>query len=321
MLRIGILGFSDIAYNRFLPALTKADGIVCVGVAKFSEDEPAERGQRFIDRYELPIFPSFDSLIESDEVDAVYLPTPPATHYEWAKKVLRAGKHALVEKPITCHLHETKELLKLAEQKDLAIFENFMFLYHSQLQQVKKWISDDKLGELRQISAWFGFPKRSPDDFRYNKALGGGARLDAAGYLVKLADFLMEEPSVVASTLNDLPGFSVDMFGSMMLVDKEGLSFHGSFGMDNSYRCELDIWGSKGRLYTDRILTAPPNFRPRYTLTFQNGSEEYSLPADDHFLHSIERFVHLVKNPAERADQSAAIVRGSQLLEDLLTKS
>lgn len=321
MLRVGILGFSDIAFNRFLPALAKADKIFCVGIAKFNDSEDAARGQRFVDTYNLPIFPTFDSLIESDDIDVVYIPTPPSTHYEWAKKVLHSGKHALVEKPITCNLHETEELLELANSKNLVIYENYMFLYHSQLQQVKDWIREDKLGDLRQISAWFGFPLRMANDFRYNKALGGGARLDAAGYLLKLADSFMDEPSVVVSQMNYLPDYHVDMFGSMMLIDKNGLSFLGSYGMDNSYRCELDIWGNKGRLHTDRILTAPPNFTPRYTLTFQEGVEDYTLPEDDHFLNSIERFVQLVEDPSERRDQFIAIARGSRLLEDLLIKS
>ena len=65
--------------------------------------------------------------LQHNEVDAIYLPLPPALHYKWGKKVLENGKHLLMEKPFTTSLAETQELLSLAEKKGLAVHENYIY--------------------------------------------------------------------------------------------------------------------------------------------------------------------------------------------------
>ena len=69
-------------------------------------------------------------MLNDESVDCVYIPLPPAFHYEWAKKALLAGKHVFLEKPSTTSLKYTEELVKLAEERGLVIQENYMFQYH-----------------------------------------------------------------------------------------------------------------------------------------------------------------------------------------------
>ena len=321
MIRIGILGAADIAFNRFLPALRKVQGISCVGLARFSPDEDESRIQRFVERDGLAVYASFDDLIADPALDAVYVPTPPATHAHWATRVLRSGKHALIEKPIATSPQDLDALLALARETKRAIYENYMFAHHRQIRQVQTWLREGKIGDVRNMTAYFGFPLRQPNDFRYKKQLGGGARLDAAGYLTKLADLLLDQPRVVASRLNGLDGYDVDMYGSFMMVDRRGRNFLASYGMDNAYRCELDIWGSRGSLRTGRILTAPPAFRPRFDFRYQDREETLELEPDDHFQHSIERFLHILADEEAREAEYAYITRGNRNLQALLDQN
>lgn len=313
-MKIGILGTSDIAFRRLLPALQKCPDLTYAGVASRTMEKTA----RFVDAYGGQVYPSYDALLEDSSIDAVYVPLPPALHYEWGRKVLEAGKHLLMEKPFTTSLKEMKRLRMLAEEKGLAVHENYMFLYHSQLAKIKELIADGTAGELRLIRTAFGFPKRNGDDFRYNKFLGGGSLLDCGGYPVRLAlELLGERTHVTQAKLVQPEGFEVDLFGSAVLENADGLCAQISFGMDNSYKCELEIWGSKGIISTDRIFTAPANFQPTIKIKKQNGEEILSLPKDDSFHNTLLTFYQAVQDPSYRKSISETIAKQSNLIETI----
>lgn len=292
-MRIGILGTADIAFRRFLPALKKCPEFTYAGVAS----RTPEKAARFVEAYGGQAYLSYDALLADKSIDAVYVPLPPALHYEWGRKALESGKHLLMEKPFTTGLSETEVLLALAKEKRLAVHENYMFLYHSQLQKVKDLITDGTLGKLRLIRAAFGFPKRGGDDFRYKKELGGGALLDCGGYPVRLAlELLGESAKVTQARLIRPEEYEVDLFGNAVLANDDGLCAQISFGMDNAYQCQLEVWGSRATLIAPRIFTAGTDFKPQIVLRTSSGETQVSLEPDDSFLHSIQRFQAYIIN-------------------------
>ena len=120
-MRIGIICPSEIAIRRFLPALKESGCFEFAGVAVASREEfqgateevlqnERRKAQAFIDMAGGRVYEGYRTLIEADDVDAVYLPLPPGLHYRWAKEALRAGKHILVEKPFTTSLKDTEDL-------------------------------------------------------------------------------------------------------------------------------------------------------------------------------------------------------------------
>lgn len=310
-MKIGILGTADIAFRRFLPAVKKCPQIEYAGVAS----RTPEKTKPFVETYGGQGYPSYEALLADESVDAVYVPLPPALHYEWGKKALLAGKHLFMEKPFTTSLTETEELLRLAEERNLAVHENYMFLYHSQLAKVKELIADGSLGDIRLYRMAFGFPKRSEGDFRYNKALGGGALLDCGGYPVRLAlELLGGSARVTQARLVRPEGYEVDLYGSAVLENDAGMCAQVSFGMDNAYQCQLEVWGSKATLVVPRIFTAGPEHKPPMLLKGSAGEEKVELEADDHFFHSIEKAVGSVSCGAWREQERKAIKLQSALV-------
>lgn len=296
-MRVGILGTADIAFRRFLPALQKCHDLVYAGVAS----RTPEKAVRFATAFGGWIYPSYDALLEDNSIDAVYVPLPPALHYQWGRRVLASGKHLLMEKPFTTSLEETESLLLLAEEKGLAIHENYMFLYHSQLKKIKAMIADGMLGEIRLIRAAFGFPKRGGDDFRYKKELGGGALLDCGGYPVRLAlELLGEDAKVTQARLVQPEGYEVDLYGSAVLENKDRLCAQISFGMDNAYQCQLEVWGSKTTLIAPRIFTAGSDVCPKIILRTSQKETEIEMEPDDQFLKSLCKYEQLTKDGRER---------------------
>lgn len=141
--------------------------------------------------------------------------------------------------------------------------------------------------------------------------------MDCGGYTLKLASmFLGESARIAASQLNSKDGFETDIYGSATLVNADGLAAQVSFGMDNDYRCNLDIWGGTGSLFTGRILTAPDGFEPTVIIKNGKGEQTFTLPADDTFRKSIEFFGECVRNENIRAANYKAIRKQSELVNN-----
>lgn len=337
MIRIGIICPSEIAFRRFLPALQKASEgfkFSAIGIAspeewfgdlenisqeQIDEQQSRERvkAQTFVDNYGGEIIVGYGNLVASEKIDAAYIPLPPALHHKWAKKALEAGKHVFVEKPSTTSLADTEELIAVASEKNLAIHENYMFIYHSQIEELNKVVESGEIGDVRLYRITFGFPMRAKNDFRYNRTLGGGALLDAGGYCLKYANHLLGgNAHITTAQANYIDGFDVDMYGSATMANDKGQVAQLSFGMDNDYRCDIEIWGSKGTITSNRILTAPAGFIPSYNIKKNQDIETRKLPADDAFLSSIQHFGECVTNPDIRKEEYSLLRKQEELIEN-----
>lgn len=314
MLRIGVLGGAEIAYRMFIPALFKTDGIKCSVVASRQE----ERRSKFEKDFGISTVDSYEEVIDNPNIDVVYIPLPPALHYEWAKRALECGKHVFLEKPSTVNYEDTKILVDLAKKKSLAIQENYMFQYHSQLEAIKKMLDEGVVGDIRLYRVSFGFPFRGKEDFRYNKKLGGGALLDAGGYVTKLASILLGKTAYVkAAELNSINGYEVDMYGSVMFSNENGEVVHGGFSLDSYYQCALEVWGSKGKLFTNRIFTAPEGYTPTVKIESALGVQEIEVSEDNHFKKSIEQFIMAIGNDRIRNEMASAMKQQAKLLHEI----
>lgn len=319
--KIGIICPSEIAFRRFLPALQNIEEYEYVGVAvanakewageteasertKATLEKEHEKANQFVEQYGGTIFEGYEVMLTSDQIDAVYLPLPPALHHKWAKIALQNGKHVMIEKPSTCCLTDTSELIELARENNLALHENYMFAYHDQLKVLQNMIAQGRIGDVRLYRINFGFPRRAEGDFRYNKALGGGALLDCGGYTLKYASMLLgDSMRVVQANLNSCDGFDVDIYGSAVCVNDAGQTVQIGFGMDNQYQCSLEVWGSKGILKTGRVLTAPAGFVPKVEIICGNEIVVEELPADDTFQKSLRVMLECIQSEQTREQE------------------
>jgi len=327
--RIGVLGPSEIAFRRFVPAILKSNRYEFIGVAHANEYEwcdskkvdqsiiaaEHEKANNFKNNFGGKVFKSYNEMIFDYNIDAIYIPLPPALHFKWGEKVLKAGKHILLEKPFTTSLSDTSKLIKIAKRKKLAVHENFAFAFHKQIDVIINLICKKEIGDVRLIKASFGFPYRGEKDFGYEKSLGGGALLDCGGYPLKLASVLLgESGKVVCSQLNGAKKHDVDVYGSATLVNNDGLTAQISFGMDNAYRCELEIWGSEGFIIAPRVFTPPADMKP--TIIVRKANEKIiEVCEDDQFQNSAEWFADCIENTDIRIENYNKIYRQSKLFE------
>ncbi|WP_315122269.1 Gfo/Idh/MocA family oxidoreductase [uncultured Clostridium sp.] len=335
-LNIGILGPSDVAFRKFLPALKTNKYFEYAGVAvanlyernqvcNNNENLPSViekskiKSENIKKEYGGKIFYSYEELINSNNIEAIYISLPPALHYFWAKKALEHEKHVLLEKPFTTNLVDTMSLIKIAGEKKLALHENYAFCYHNQINTICELIDRKEIGEIRQIRAAFGFPYREANDFRYNRELGGGALLDCGGYPIKLATLLLGKTAQIKTAkLNTVKGHDVDIFGSATLENCDGVTVQVSFGMDNVYKCEMEIWGSQGVIYAPRIFTAPADVKS--TIISKKEEEKIiEIPKMDQFLGSINHFYDCIVDDNVRLRSYKEIEIQSKHINDIFS--
>jgi predicted dehydrogenase len=150
-LRLALIGCGRIAQVAHLPALEKAKGIQLVAVS-----DPAEDLARAVARrYDVPRAYADQSQVLADEaVEAVLVAAPDRFHYPITAAALRAGKHALVEKPLASTVDESQQLVDLVEQTGLVLQVGAMKRHDPGVQYARRFVRE-RLGEVRSFNAWY----------------------------------------------------------------------------------------------------------------------------------------------------------------------
>lgn len=286
-LRIGILGASKVALKNVIPALLEINDLFeIVGVSGRDYDRTIE----FSKINNLVPIKDHDKLL-NEKLDFVYISLPNALHYPWVIKALNLGLNVVCEKSLGCNFIQVKEMVNLALKKDKFLIEHFQFRFHYQLKKIKHLLSE--LGQVKSIRTSFCIPPfKDINNIRYSKELGGGALLDNGVYVFQLCQQLLgNKLSVKYCDL--LYNNTIDISGNLVVFDEESkVTVFCSFGFDHVYRCDLEIIGSKGRIFTERIYTAPKDDKIIIKTEFQ---EEYNKIFNECELEPDNQIVNLWK--------------------------
>lgn len=309
-IKIGVLGCASIAERMMIPAILSSDSFELIAVASRTHD----KGRAFADKFKCDFVVGYENLLNLD-IDAVYIPLPTGMHFEWIIKALNAGMHVIAEKSIATKFSEVQTIVDLAGAKNLCIHENFMFQYHSQIDFVKCKLVE--IGDIKLFRSSFGFPKFSDKvNFRYNKNLGGGALLDAGAYTIKASQLFLGLDQKVEYAYLNFEGNEVDFQGSAILRNTDNIISQLAFGFDNFYQNKIEIWGKLGKITMNRAYTAGPGFMPTILLEKQGVNTEYQLPADNHFIKSLEVFTKSINE--KYFAESKNLLNQSRLINEVV---
>lgn len=177
----GILGSGRIA-RTFADAIEHSNRANLVAISSRTPDR-ADIAERFGG---LPVL-SYEALIASPEISAIYISVNHADHVGLAKKAARAGKHIVCEKPVGVSLAEVEDMFAVIREKNVFFMEAFMYRFHPQIQRAIGIVTAGTIGDLRFIQAEYGFyrPPSGHRLFRPNEY--GGGLLDAGGYPMSMA--------------------------------------------------------------------------------------------------------------------------------------
>lgn len=274
-IRIGILGAAGIAPQALIePAAERAD-VVLVAVAARDQS----RAEEFARAHGIQrVMESYDDIVDSPDLDAVYIPLPASHHAHWSIRALQAGKHVLVEKPFAANASEARQVAEVAATSDRVLMEAFHYRYHALVARLQEMLAMKLVGEVTDVSGTFDITMHDRSDIRYQLPLGGGATMDLGCYPIHLARTLLgSEPEVVSAWARTVDGGQVDE------ALEAKMQFHG--GITSTIRSSLleeveaqtaRITGTLGTIDVENFVH--PQRGNRITLTVQDGATAEVVP-------------------------------------------
>ena len=148
LVKVGVVG-----YGYWGPKLVRNFSEMGKATLTWVADLDRERLDRLRAHYpSLHTTQDYDEMLRSD-IDAVVVATPIRTHYRLAKAALLAGKHVLVEKPLTASAHEADELIELAERRNLRLMVGHTFEYNGAIRALRNLVRSGELGRIYYVDA------------------------------------------------------------------------------------------------------------------------------------------------------------------------
>lgn len=243
------------------------------------------RARAFADEHGIPLAGTYDDLLQEPTLDAVYVPLPNDAHLPWATRALQAGKHALVEKPLTLDAHQARQLADTAQSTDRLCLEAFAYRFTPHIEETLRLVHAGELGDVRAVHGAFGFPLDRPDDFRWDPTKGGGALYDVGCYPVNVTRLLLGEPSSVTAQAR-LTERGVDVGLSGVLTYPDALATI-SCGFDWAGPTQaLHVTGTHGTL----TLTDAYDSNPGRPVTLTVNGEVRNLPAENGYTRMVQHF-------------------------------
>lgn len=267
-LRWGVLGTARIA-NLVVEGMRRSPNSELTAIA--SRDPDAARAWA-AERNVPHAFGTYDDMLASDAIDAVYIPLPNALHKEWTIRAAHLGKHVLCEKPLASNAEEVREIIAARDATGVKIMEAFMYRFHPQIPRMKQLLDGGAIGDIKVVRATFGFYLQRDNDVRMSKELAGGSLMDVGCYCVNVANLItgVLPSSVTASANWAESGVDAGLVGTLEYPGGILATIDSSFELGTNKQQWVQVSGTHG------LLSVPVPFNP----TDQDATISIS-PADD----------------------------------------
>lgn len=217
MIKFAIIGCGLIGQKRakaMAAFLTDATLIACV-------DHNNERAKQCASQFpDCLAFSDYKTMLEKTNPDAIIIATTHDAFAEIGEQLIAAEKHVFFEKPAGRNCKDIKKLISASHDKNNVIHVGFNHRYHPAIQQAKKLIDQDVIGDLMIIRARYGHGGRLgyEKEWRANPTLsGGGELIDQGVHLIDLSRWLMGE-------FTDIDGFAHTYYWNMPVEDNAFLT-------------------------------------------------------------------------------------------------
>ncbi|WP_435137474.1 Gfo/Idh/MocA family protein [Actinacidiphila sp. bgisy144] len=312
-IRWGILATGGIAasFTEALLSLPADAEVVAVG------SRSTEAAAAFAERYGIPrAYGDWAELAADPDVDVVYVATPHSAHRAAAGLCLEAGKAVLCEKAFTINTREARELVGLARERGLFLMEAMWTYCNPLIRHLLALVQDGVIGEVRHVSAHFGFHSDFPPEHRMrDPRLGGGALLDLGVYPVSFAHLLLGVPDTVEAWAQLTPE-RVDAATGIVLGWHSGAIATLSCGFTADIGAPAAIAGTGGRIEipdgffnADRFVVHREGVEPQ-TVLLSDVSDDHERGSMRHEAAEVMRALRAgeTESPLVPLDGSLAVM-------------
>lgn len=288
--RWGLLSTANIN-RQVIPPIRVAERAELVAVASRSQAS----ADAYAARWDIPrAFGSYQAMLDSGEIDAVYISLPNQLHAEWTIRALEAGVNVLCEKPFAITMDEVDAMIAAANRTGKVLAEAFMYRHHPQTKLVGEWVNSGRLGDVTLVRAVFSFSlvgtPGSANNVRLKPETGGGALWDVGVYPVSFAQYVMGGPPewVIGDRYTGDSGVDVSLQGQMHYSGRRVAQISASFR--NPYQTQVEVIGTAGRLVINDPFRIGVDGKS-YFVEFHRPDDEIeilSVPQKELYLGEIE---------------------------------
>jgi predicted dehydrogenase len=284
------------------------------------------RAQAFANTHDISHALSYEQLLESEEVDAVYIPLPHNLHAQWSIAAIKAGKHVLCEKPLAISEAEALEMFAAADAAGVVLVEGYPFLYQPEMLEIERRIRAGQIGRVQTIYASCGFTLSNPDDFRLDPSMGGGALMDSGCYPISfIRQITGARPSQITATANWERGIDQTLAATLEFTNGTIAQMSCSFAT-GLHRTAI-IAGTEGVIATDysnhTARSAAPSFSLRRGSDCRPAPEHIAVPRENGCRAELEAFAEFIESRDRDtwAARRAASIDTAWTLEAILAKA
>lgn len=266
----GIIGPGRIAAS-YCKALHRCDRVNIHGIASRDTDRAKDFAKQFgVAR----TYTSYEALVKDPDIDVVYIATPHAFHAEQVLLCLRNKKPVVSEKPLTLNYETALVLVNEAKANKTFLLEGMWSRFNPAVIRAKEIIEAGTIGEVRHLTADFGFKKEyDPKSRLYDLALGGGSILDVGIYPLFLALFILGRPDEIKTSAHLAPT-GADTSCGFTLSYKYGATAQLFSSMIVETRKDAEICGTKGSI----VIHTPWYKSMGLTVSKDGSDEKIALP-------------------------------------------
>ena len=257
-----------------------------------------ESAAAYAQKWEIPqAFGSYEALLASEAVDAVYVSLPNHLHAEWTIRALESGKHVLCEKPFALSVAEVDGMIAAAARTGRYLAEAFMYRHHPQTKIVGDWVRSGRLGDITLVNSTFSWPVDNPENIRLSAGHGGGSLWDVGVYPVSFAQYVMGgPPNWVLGDQQVQNGVDMVFTAHMHYAGGGVAQIFSSFA--NPIQTSAEVVGTHGRLVLNRPFISLDDTRRLLFIDPDGESTEITVPEKMLYLGEVE-------------DMNAAILDGT----------
>ncbi len=316
-IRWGILSTANIG-RKVIPAIHASRNGVVTAVGSRS----LESARVFASEQDIPIvYGSYEELIASDEIDAIYNPLPNSMHAEWSIKCAQAGKATLCEKPFASDAAEAQTIVDAFEKQDVLLAEAFMYRFHPQHAKVKSILDAGGIGELKVINSSFTFFISDAANIRLSKALAGGGLMDVGCYCINLMRFIIgEEPEAVTAVGNIGASTGVDEILAGSMKFPSGVIGHFDCGLRAYRQQSYRLKGTTGSIVVDSSFT--PDKQKDAIVQHWRGDQytEHIIAPVDHYQLMVEDFADALQTGRAPRFPASDAVLNMKVIDKMLAQ-
>jgi predicted dehydrogenase len=299
----GIIGCGNVTEKKSGPAFNKVPNSKLIAVMRRNAEKAADYAQRHnVGKW----YDDAEQLMNNNEINSVYVATPPASHKDYAVSALKKGLNVYIEKPVTLNAGEAATIAEAAKQSAGKVSIAHYRRAQPFFLKIKELIDTKAIGEARtvQIRMW---QSRKPqlithleDNWRVNPALSGGGYFhDLSPHQLDLMLYFFGEPEYYTGRgLNQAQINNCDDNVSGVLIFKNGVVVNGSWVFNVAEEASVDsceIIGSEGSI-------SFPFFNTPHTIVLKKGGneEEIIFPPLEHVQQPlIEKVVNYFNGEGE----------------------